>query len=309
MIHIDRSRVSPPHVLTGENHRGNQELERASRSLDQWRANGGDPGKWSFEFDAYRDPQVKRKLAELFYGKCAYCESSYGATQPMDVEHWRPKGQIENADGSKGKPAYYWLAATWDNLFPSCIDCNRKREQLDALTNDRRLIGKADQFPLADGSTRAVVPGQEDREVPLLLNPCVDAPEDYLSFTTKAVVRPRAAESFPQERARVSIDVYALNRSDLVLARKEVLRLIQLHVARISRIAQFLEMPGLPDYVGLFLDELLFNELRELARMRRSDQPYALMARQLIDQWMQDLAVFGISEVTFSTPEVPGRAE
>ena len=309
MIRADRTRVAPPDVLTAPQGRGRKETARAITSLDSWTAAGKDSAKWSFEFSAYSDPEVKRRLAEIFYGKCAYCESFYGATQPMDVEHWRPKGQVENADGSHRKPAYYWLAAEWENLLPSCIDCNRRRRQLDALTRTERSIGKEDQFPLADGSTRATARGQEAREEPLLLNPCAEDPADYLVFTDEGVVKSRTPTGRPRERARASIDVYALNRSGLVLTRKEAVRLIKLRVVRIETIVRLLREPWLPEPVELVLDDLLASELRELARMRRDDRPYALMARQLIDRWMESLTGDGIDRTALATPDVPGRAE
>ncbi|MEF9674035.1 hypothetical protein QNM99_25505 [Pseudomonas sp. PCH446] len=45
----------------------------------------------------------------------------------MDVEHYRPKGAVSE-DASH--PGYWWVAMDWDNLLPSCIDCNRKRKQV-----------------------------------------------------------------------------------------------------------------------------------------------------------------------------------
>src|SRR5688500_1280853 len=79
----------------------------------------------SFDFRAYGHDDVKLELERMFHQKCAYCESDYGATEPVDVEHYRPKGAFLRPDGSLSNPGYYWLAAEWTNLLPSCIDCNR----------------------------------------------------------------------------------------------------------------------------------------------------------------------------------------
>src|SRR5205814_862659 len=48
-----------------------------------------------FEFEIYKDKSIKTVLEEnLFYGKCAYCEGIYEDKHPVDIEHWRPKGDV-----------------------------------------------------------------------------------------------------------------------------------------------------------------------------------------------------------------------
>ena len=78
---------------------------------------------------AYKADDVKATLEQAFRGKCAYCESAYSAAQPMAVEHYRPKGEVVIA-GKRTPPGYYWLASAWDNLLPSCTDCNSPRRQV-----------------------------------------------------------------------------------------------------------------------------------------------------------------------------------
>lgn len=63
------------------------------------------------------------KLNIYYKYKCAYCES----IEALDVEHYRPKGRIDNINGVElYNPGYYWLAYEWSNLIPSCIKCNRE---------------------------------------------------------------------------------------------------------------------------------------------------------------------------------------
>lgn len=54
----------------------------------------------------------------------------YGGA-PLDVEHFRPKSEIDEVDPATFRPVpgraptapgYYWLAAAWSNLLPSCIE-------------------------------------------------------------------------------------------------------------------------------------------------------------------------------------------
>ena len=213
-------------------------------------------------FTAYKLASIKLELERLFGGKCAYCESNYSSTAPVDIEHFRPKGQVQDV----AHDGYWWLAASWDNLLPSCIDCNRKRKQptpkpgtnlvamlVDGTGTLLTNTGKKDSFPLADETKRAM--GEQDdvkKEAPLLLNPCTDKPDDHFDFSYHpaigaAIVYPKSgpstltnpvgAEATPASaaaaaearavRAAVSIHVYGLNRLGLVQARTRVIRRLE----------------------------------------------------------------------------------
>src|SRR5215213_749615 len=113
------------------------------------------------KYAAYKKAGVIKALNDLFRGKCAYCESVYAATQPTDVEHYRPKGGVVVA-GEFSRPGYYWLAASWENLLPSCIDCNRERKQ-DFTDKASGKSGKANHFPLTTEDYRAKSPDEMKR--------------------------------------------------------------------------------------------------------------------------------------------------
>ncbi|WDU65568.1 endonuclease [Pseudomonas poae] len=145
-------------------------------------------------FSVYKDPSVEERLHELFHGKCAYCESFYYSTAPVDTEHFRPKGRLQE---DKNHGGYWWLAAAWDNLLPSCINCNRRSgqitptltAQLVQLVKDgsrfsassEEQSGKHDSFPIL--GTRATESARDfSSEYPLLLDPCRDNPSEHLRF-------------------------------------------------------------------------------------------------------------------------------
>ncbi|WP_417683970.1 hypothetical protein [Roseibium sp.] len=194
MIQTDRSKVQAPSVLN-EPFRsdGKTELERVTAHR-----NGPDRDK-SFDFSRYKSAAVKEALEQLFHGKCAYCESFYSSTQPVDVEHYRPKGKVEDDDAH---PGYWWLAMEWSNLLPSCIDCNRRRNQRTPMADRQDLVelartgdlnrarklatGKACAFPLADDGVRCTAPPGEETDLiaekALLLDPTRDNPDDHLVF-------------------------------------------------------------------------------------------------------------------------------
>jgi hypothetical protein len=103
-----------------------------------------------FREDIWSDLK-KWLLNNIFYNKCAYCETSLRRSYG-DAEHYRPKGRVKARpsfrpiDGVKTQakgnakfvmvqandetgnlinhPGYFWLAYNWKNLLPSCDRCN-----------------------------------------------------------------------------------------------------------------------------------------------------------------------------------------
>jgi uncharacterized protein (TIGR02646 family) len=172
-----------------------------------------------FSFEAYGHADVRRALNAMTGGSCAYCEAMYAVTAPVDVEHHRPKGRIDTPAG-KRVPGYWWLAAVWENLLPSCIHCNRiQHDQFPDGSSIRS--GKGDQFPLNDEAARGTSEDSEVGEIGLLINPCVDEPSDLLRFVddrARSIVKGVVEDTtqLSGRRARASIDIYGLNRPDLV---------------------------------------------------------------------------------------------
>jgi uncharacterized protein (TIGR02646 family) len=289
MIQVDRSAAPEPAVLqepyaSGE-HTGKTELERVIEDFAAHRAAGGEDDKFSFPFGRYKEQPVKDALTGLFAGKCAYCETFYSASQPMDVEHWRPKGEVHRDDGTKIKPGYYWLAATWDNLLPSCIDCNRARTQHDVVEGREVRLGKANQFPLPQGTNHARAPEDDiAAESALLVNPCVDDPERFFEYTEEGVIRPRDSLS-DDDRARseASIRVYALNRSGLVAERLELIRRIDHRLALVSALKNLQDQLAAdkPD-LATVVEELISIELDALHATKLARAPFAGLARYLL---------------------------
>lgn len=161
----------------------------------------------------------KEYLLGAFHHKCAYCETVISVNQPVDVEHYRPKNRVTD---DKFKPikatypdgwgtidhmGYFWLAYDWDNLLPSCIDCNRFR------MHDDQVGGKGDRFPVAD--FRACLPGDEGQERPLLVNPTLQDPNEHFEFFEDGTMRGLTDAGFE------TILLLGLNRREhLVRARR-----------------------------------------------------------------------------------------
>jgi hypothetical protein len=278
VISIDRSSVAEPQSLVVD---GPKERAEAIAFFDR-QANRTK----SYVFKVYGKPDVRDALNHLFHEKCAYCESSYRATAPVDVEHYRPKGAIV-INGKKEKPGYYWLAASWDNLLPSCIDCNRARTQRFEGEEDdsevREVGGKENQFPLADELLRGRDPDAEAGEEParLLLNPCKDHPERHLEFLPNGLVRAKRRS----RRGAASIKVYALRRKGLKEER----------LARLLRLAEQMDdilflaerHEKTPGDAGL--KARLDLQLGRLEGEMDATEPYAGLARQFISAFQASL--------------------
>jgi uncharacterized protein (TIGR02646 family) len=233
-------------------------------------------------FNAYKHEQVRQALKDAFGGRCAYCETFYDATQPTAVEHFRPKGEVTIA-GRRTPPGYWWLASNWNNLLPSCTDCNSPRKQ-DFPAGLPATAGKANAFPLPTEKRRAHRDGEEKNERPLLLHPYFDDPEEHLEFVwdTGTVddgqIRPRRIRGRESVRGRTTIEVCALQRLGLVAnRRRHLIKLVALLEVVAQRKAEAAKAPGDPDARKAFEDAVV--AVRETFT---DDDEYVAMTHQVI---------------------------
>ncbi|MXO70290.1 endonuclease [Altererythrobacter buctensis] len=277
-----------------------------------------DTKRSAFPFKAYKADEVKRRLEELFHGKCAYCETFYASQAPVDVEHYRPKGAVE---GAPDHPGYWWLGMEWSNLLPSCLDCNRRRKQRapDGIGDLNVLYkatqsGKKDSFPVA--GVRADSENAElAAEHALLLDPTRDDPSAHLTYWlgndaagglilpkrvddspsnpielaavgTPAAIAAEAEHSNLSVRGAVSIQVYGLNRMRLVQDRARLIqrmRFLEILAINLGDIANTLEQAGLVDEPVVSdairsLKLLQGNILSEMRGLAAPDMPYSTLA-------------------------------
>jgi uncharacterized protein (TIGR02646 family) len=187
VIHVDRERENDGQVIRP----AEPWFKRAAELTDQAIAEGEDHQV----ADHYRHDEVKKALEALFYDKCAYCESRPTPSSSWDVEHYRPKGRVAEREGH---PGYYWLAYTWENLYPACTFCNQNRKDKPRYGEPEELAaaGKLDQFPLEDESQRAMTPDDDlNGERPCLLDPCADDdPEQHLTYDIMGQILPAASQ-------------------------------------------------------------------------------------------------------------------
>lgn len=295
--------MAPTGVATGE-------YAKAKERIESTKAD-----KKAFIYKAYKTGDVKAALEGLFHGKCAYCETLYAASASVDVEHYRPKGAVAEDPSHSG---YWWIAMAWDNLLPSCNDCNRQRGQevhvvstsLTALSVSAKpvkvLAGKKDSFPLAAGGVRTVAESTNFiAELPLLLNPCVDDPARSLAYSfdpahPAGLILPNGPTT-DQERGAVSIQVYGLNRLKLVQDRTRLLRRLEFLgdlAIDLSGAVADLEMPEAVEELEGTVAEGMSRRLRllrdrtlaEMKSLACDNQPYSTMARAWLDAFKGRIA-------------------
>ncbi|NDZ15545.1 hypothetical protein [Variovorax sp. WS11] len=238
MRYVDRKSVPVPKSLRDKGSPAEKERILAIEHYAQQ-----PPPKKAYKFKVYKAKDVQETLAQLFHNKCAYCESSYGATQPVDVEHYRPKGAVKG----EAHAGYWWLASNWNNLLPSCIHCNREHHhQAVELAADgtavvgskKVLYGKKDRFPVA-AAKRATGDDEANlaAEGALLIDPCRDRPDSHLAWqsfhTHLPTVAPVRRGGIEDERGRATIDILGLNRHGLVSERGYLILEIALEISRI----------------------------------------------------------------------------
>ncbi|MEO0042643.1 MAG: hypothetical protein RL329_2091 [Bacteroidota bacterium] len=173
-----------------------------------------DKNKHDFDAYHYRDSCIK-DLQHLYHQKCAYCETNPLPGSSLQVEHFRPKKSVKDADNHHG---YYWLAYEWSNLLLGCSKCNSY---------------KSDHFPIAEDGVRVHEPikktdGSLDldhlhpiapyfvNEKALLLNPEVDAVEEHYIINSRGEWIPKQGS----KKAAKTLDICQLNRIELKFARK-----------------------------------------------------------------------------------------
>ena len=181
---------------------------------------GGEP--YNIKSRLYK--AMKKALFKGFNYKCAYCEDNL-LSQPGDVEHFRPKlGVTDENDkpvlwsprSKKLHPGYFWLAYHWENLLPSCNDCNRPHR-----ASDGSYVGKGTRFPVLSSSKlktgRAIKPKQERLERPVFIHPVKENP-----LTHFVLDGPTGIIGGKTKRGRECIRMLDLNRDRLPEERRDI---------------------------------------------------------------------------------------
>lgn len=152
----------------------------------------------------WKDENLKEWMLSLSNDKCWYTEVKCGA-EYVEVEHFRPKGNVKNGDGTKVTDGYYWLAFNLCNYRLSKPMPNRK---------------KGSYFPIFNENARAS--SNQDchlDEQPYFLDPL--SPRDHLllSFNDNGKAIPEL-NIRPNQITRVTFTVRHLGLNHQLLNRR-----------------------------------------------------------------------------------------
>ena len=236
MIRIDRSKVPEPQALRSER------VRRSLREAAEFFAVPAEQRRQR-RFRADNAPlslaAVRHAVARVFHGKCAYCERPVSPRAHGAIDHFRPRQNAVGADGVVSPDHYWALVYAWSNLYLSCLQCNQI---------------KASRFPV-DGPRARADAGPEEvaSERRVLVDPCAEDPADHLAFDDRGTV------ASSTERGYVTVEVLALNRTELVEARR----------ARLAEVEEALAATPEPKRASV------------VRAFVRDDAPFAGMMRQV----------------------------
>lgn len=121
----------------------------------------------------WRNPYITQPLLEMSHGKCCYCETELKTqAKNMQVEHYHYK------DG------YPDEVVDWDNLLPSCSQCNSNKG-----THDTKKDGE-------------------------IINPTIDDPRDFLYLQCFMI---KSKDNRLNSKGRLTVELLDLNNRERLI--------------------------------------------------------------------------------------------
>ncbi|HEY0481955.1 MAG TPA: hypothetical protein VGD37_30765, partial [Kofleriaceae bacterium] len=224
-----------------------REAHEAEVDADRAAFEAGD-ATLAFDRRIYGHPSVKAALVAMQHEKCAFCEAKPLHVSDGDVEHFRPKGAVRQADSEPmQRPGYYWLAYDWQNLLFACERCNRRH--------------KKNLFPLSEPARRAR--SHRDAaagEAPVFIDPSAEDPERYISFREHVPIAVGG-----NVRGEQTIDALGLRRPALNADRER-------HLAQVRHLLAVASNTDVPE-------NLRAQSRALLAKLTAVDAEYSRMSR------------------------------
>ncbi|GAB3791854.1 hypothetical protein GCM10028819_00990 [Spirosoma humi] len=259
MIRVQKDFDNPPTGLVSDSCQAQRQKALAEKATH------------NFSSYHYRDSTIET-LRKIYKYKCGYCETHESAGASLRVDHFRPKAGVKDVPNHEG---YYWLAYEWSNLILSCEKCNGRKLHSFPLQNEANRVSKPDLdskgFPTNDccRADKSILLAEH----PLLLNPELDDPDKHLIF------RPNGTVDSKTERGKKSIELYFLERDELIKNRKnmtdDIIEKLKKHLLK---------------YLKREIDEETYryamqNVYEEAALNRQADKPYSRVTNALFDDF------------------------
>lgn len=158
----------------------------------------------------YKGSDVRKKLAEIYHLKCAFCEKRLlDSLRP--VEHFRPKKSNAGLGKCDAKFGYYWLCFSWDNLLLACTQCNTGKSSCFDIEGLRADYENEDY-----GQVHSLTLSYTQEEQPKLIHPELEDPEPLYDFDKRGEI------VSSNRRMKYTIKICKLNRDELVEKRMTV---------------------------------------------------------------------------------------
>jgi hypothetical protein len=207
MQYVDRSPAPVPDVFRGPKAQAMRAaLLDFMTQRDDFRAQSTPP-----EQRLELGDDVREALAQLFRGKCAFCETKTS----LGVHRLRPAAEAAPLARSENAHLYYcWLGTDWNNTYAICAGCNVSSARLFPVRGGvRGPLPSADQLrEFAESNAGWWRWPHRDR--PLVLDPCRKHDFGrYLAFDLSGAVGGKTVAG------RETIGVFGLNRDSLTRAR------------------------------------------------------------------------------------------
>lgn len=267
MIFVDRNTISHPEVFSSK------EIAIARGRLQEFYTRSKDSRsqeKYSRPFEPALRNKFLKALREVFNGKCAYCESVI----PLEVtkseyDHFRPKSGARGFDKEFSTDHYWWLTYEWQNLYYCCANCNQY---------------KSTWFPVEGGRVPINIPYSDilSFEKALLIDPCIDKPEEHLTFNEEGEV------DFLSAKGKVTIEIIKLNRSELVEARRSVIQELKIGWERFNTLFSS------PDQNRVAINELAKSWGNIFSN--ESNKPYLAIQRQVLRKLFKEAGIINYLE-------------
>lgn len=227
MIKVDRHKITKPNFFSSKEY---EYLQHQIQEFYELHKNSRAQRTFT---EGYLPSEVSDALAELFDHKCAFCESALRRGKPgyeSYLNRFRPSSYSQGFDSKEvAQDHYWWLTYEWENLYMICHTCQRFKSNVFPVNGERAAI-KTYHEEIAD------------KEAAYLIDPCVDDPSQFFGFNLSSCeIHTRDEEnSFLlsskylgeyvanlKERAEATIQIFGLNRKDLIQERQYITTEIQ----------------------------------------------------------------------------------
>lgn len=187
------------------------------------------------EKSVWRKDYITIPLLKMSHNKCCYCETMLGVqARPMQVEHYHCKDLYPDE------------VVTWENLLPSCSQCNSNKFTLD---------------------TKATP----------IIDPSVDDPKDYLYLKCYMI---KSKDNTIGSKGRLTVDRLELNhRERLVTPRIKIASEMNYKLTDIHEKAVAL---NLREDGKLYNKSRIINTLVDILKMAQPDAEYSAFMATII---------------------------